>query len=74
MRDTWDVERDHVTLLTATERVLATDGQILFSTNKRRFELDVESLERSGLSADDVTTRTVPRDFERHGVPHRCWA
>jgi 23S rRNA (guanine2445-N2)-methyltransferase / 23S rRNA (guanine2069-N7)-methyltransferase len=73
MRDTWDVERDHVTLLTAIERVLAADGQILFSTNKRRFELDTESLERSGLSANDVTARTIPRDFERHGVPHRSW-
>ncbi len=73
MRDTWDVERDHVTLLTAIERVLATDGRILFSTSKRRFELDVESLERSGMTADDVTARTIPRDFERRTIPHRCW-
>jgi 23S rRNA (guanine2069-N7)-methyltransferase / 23S rRNA (guanine2445-N2)-methyltransferase len=73
MRDTWDVQRDHVTLLTAIERVLAADGQILFSTNKRRFDLDVESLERSGLTADDVTARTVPRDFERRSAPHHCW-
>ncbi len=73
MRDSWDVQRDHVTLLTATERVLATDGVIVFSTNKRRFELDAAALETSGLVAEDVTARTIPRDFERRALPHRCW-
>ncbi len=73
MRDTWDVQRDHVTLLTAIERVLSPDGLIVFSTNRRRFELDSEALASAGMATDDVTGRTIPRDFERRTLPHRCW-
>ena len=61
---TWDVQRDHAALL---DDVLAvTDRVVWFSTNAKRFKLE---LEHPGLV--DETHATTPPDF-RHR-PHRAW-
>ncbi len=73
MRDTWDVQRDHVALIEASARLLADDGTLVFSCNRRKFSLDVEALAAAGLVADDVTRRTIPKDFERTPGVHSCW-
>jgi 23S rRNA (guanine2445-N2)-methyltransferase / 23S rRNA (guanine2069-N7)-methyltransferase len=73
MDGTWDVQRDHVALLVAVKRALAPEGLIVFSCNKRRFDLDVEALADAGLAARDVAARTIPRDFERNPGVHACW-
>ena len=73
MRETWDVQRDHVALISRIADVLAPGGLVVFSCNRRRFELDVEALGAAGLSASDVTARTIPKDFERRPTVHSCW-
>lgn len=70
---TFDVQRDHVSLLEGCAGVLAPDGTIVFSCNRRRFELDTEALGGLGLEATDVTARTIPKDFERTPRVHSCW-
>ncbi len=73
MRETFDVQRDHVDLITDGAALLADSGTMIFSCNRRRFRLDTEALEVHGLAVRDVTRRTIPRDFEHaHGV-HACW-
>lgn len=71
MQATLDVQRDHVALIRATVRVLEDDGLLLFSSNRRGFRMDAEAL--SGLSVEDLGSRSVDADFSR-GVPHRLYA
>jgi 23S rRNA G2069 N7-methylase RlmK/C1962 C5-methylase RlmI len=63
---TWDIQRDHAALL---DDVLAVTNRVVwFSTNARRFKLELQ------LPADRVTDEThatTPPDF-RH-KPHRAW-
>ena len=70
MRDTFDVQRDHGALLTATLRLLAPGGTLYFSTNRQGFKLD------SNVAAcahfEDISARTLPEDFKRQR-PHQCW-
>ncbi len=73
MRDTWDVQRDHADLIVATARLLAPGGTLVFSCNRRKFSLDETALAAAGLVARDVTTRTIPKDFERTPGIHTCW-
>ena len=73
MQETWDVQRDHVSLITRTAEVLAPGGTLVFSCNRRKFTLDVDALELAGLSCEDVTARTIPKDFERRPSVHSCW-
>ena len=69
--DDFDVQRDHVRLLTGCAQRLAPGGMILFSNNFRRFQLDTAGLE--GLSVRDISASTIPFDFERNTRIHRAW-
>jgi 23S rRNA (guanine2445-N2)-methyltransferase / 23S rRNA (guanine2069-N7)-methyltransferase len=69
--DDFDVQRDHVRLLTLCGERLFADGTILFSNNFRRFKLDEAAL--SGFAIRDISTTTIPFDFERNPRIHRAW-
>ena len=71
MEQDFDVQRDHVQLLTLAAELLAPEGTIVFSNNYTRFRLD-----RDGLAAfeiEDIGRRTLPKDFERSPRIHACY-
>lgn len=70
MRDTFDVQRDHAGLIRACLQLLAPDGELLFSNNRRRFRLDPALHDEANIR--EISGQTVPDDFKRH-PPHRCW-
>ena len=70
MRETFDVQRDHVDLLRRTTALLSRDGELLFSNNRKGFRLDAQVCDLADV--EEITARTVPQDFRRH-APHRCW-
>ncbi|MGD8308962.1 MAG: bifunctional 23S rRNA (guanine(2069)-N(7))-methyltransferase RlmK/23S rRNA (guanine(2445)-N(2))-methyltransferase RlmL [Chromatiales bacterium] len=71
MTGTWDVQRDHPGMIRATAALLAPGGTLIFSTNHRRFRLDREAL--AGLEIEDISRRTLPRDFARNPRTHQCF-
>jgi 23S rRNA (guanine2445-N2)-methyltransferase / 23S rRNA (guanine2069-N7)-methyltransferase len=71
MAGTFDVQRDHVELLELCVRLLAPEGTLYFSCNRRRFKLDTAAL--AGLELRDLTAQTLDEDFKRPPAPHRCW-
>ncbi|MGH8587417.1 MAG: hypothetical protein ACREWE_14960 [Gammaproteobacteria bacterium] len=73
MRETFDVERDHIALIRAAARLLAPDGVMLFSTNRRHMKLDEPAIAALGLCIEDLTRATIPPDFARNPRVHRCW-
>lgn len=73
MEDCWDVQRDHIKLMTQLKRILTTDGTIVFSNNKRGFKMDFEGLAELGLQAENISHKTLPLDFERNPQIHNCW-
>ncbi|WP_394211315.1 bifunctional 23S rRNA (guanine(2069)-N(7))-methyltransferase RlmK/23S rRNA (guanine(2445)-N(2))-methyltransferase RlmL [Enterovibrio calviensis] len=73
MEDNFDVQRDHIKLMADLKRLLRTDGEIVFSNNKRNFKMDLEALGELGLSAQNITHRSIPLDFERNKQIHNCW-
>ena len=70
-RASFSVQRDHVDLLRGAAERLAPGGMIVFSNNYRRFELDGERLR--SFRIEDITAETIPRDFQRDPLIHRCW-
>ncbi|HEY5541528.1 MAG TPA: bifunctional 23S rRNA (guanine(2069)-N(7))-methyltransferase RlmK/23S rRNA (guanine(2445)-N(2))-methyltransferase RlmL [Coriobacteriia bacterium] len=73
MSETWDVQRDHAGLIIAIAELLSDDGLLVFSCNRRKFAFDLEGLTTAGLVCEDVTARTIPKDFERKPGVHSCW-
>ena len=71
MRRPFDVQKDHVWLLKKTARLLDRNGILLFSNNYRKFVMDRDSLKE--LEIEDITAKTLPRDFERTPNIHNCW-
>lgn len=66
-----DIQRDHVKLIGMAARLLAPGGTLVFSTNSRRFALETGAM--PDLAFDDITRRTIPKDFERNPRIHKCW-
>jgi 23S rRNA (guanine2445-N2)-methyltransferase / 23S rRNA (guanine2069-N7)-methyltransferase len=66
-----DVQRDHVGMIRRSLKLLRPGGRLVFSTNYTRFKLDAEAL--ADLSVEDLTARTIPKDFERNATVHRCF-
>ncbi|MDX2493731.1 MAG: bifunctional 23S rRNA (guanine(2069)-N(7))-methyltransferase RlmK/23S rRNA (guanine(2445)-N(2))-methyltransferase RlmL, partial [Desulfuromusa sp.] len=71
MDATFDVQRDHVDLLHKTVRLLALGGTLIFSNNLRKFRMDHDSLPE--MTIEDISTKTISLDFERHSRIHNCW-
>ena len=71
MQGVLDILRDHVELIDACMRLLATDGVLVFSTNAQKFKLDATLASRYAI--EDISRKTLPADFERNAKIHRCF-
>jgi 23S rRNA (guanine2445-N2)-methyltransferase / 23S rRNA (guanine2069-N7)-methyltransferase len=73
MDDTWDVQRDHVALLTDAKEGLKAGGKLFFSCNLRQFKLDNDAVAALGFNIEDITQKSIPEDFKRNQKIHKCW-
>jgi 23S rRNA (guanine2445-N2)-methyltransferase / 23S rRNA (guanine2069-N7)-methyltransferase len=73
MADVFDVQEDHVKLITHAASLLTADGILYFSTNFRRFKLDSEALTALALQVENISSASIPDDFERNPKIHYCW-
>lgn len=68
---TFDVQRDHVSLIKRAMNRLNHDGTLYFSNNFRGFELD-EQITRL-FHVEEISHWTVGQDFKRNQKIHRAW-
>lgn len=71
METSFDVERDQEVLLNAAMSVLAPDGVLYFSTNRRGFRLSPDVEQRYDVG--NISRDSIPMDFERNRDIHQCW-
>lgn len=69
MQQDFDIQRDHAGLIRSAIERLEPDGVLYFSTHAQRFALDPALAEQ--LAVEDISARTVPKDFERS--PHAAF-
>ncbi len=67
--DVWDVQKDHVRLISKLLQHLSPDGTLFFSSNFRRLKFDAEAI--PGVSRE-VTRQTLPEEFRNQRI-HRSW-
>lgn len=73
MENSFDVQRDHLALMKDLKRLLRHNGTIMFSNNKRGFQMDLAGLSALGLEAQEITAKTQSQDFARNRQIHNCW-
>ena len=67
----FDIQRDHFDLITMAMSRLAASGVLYFSTNYKRFVLDVRLAEFFDIK--NISEATIPYDFSRNRKIHMCW-
>jgi 23S rRNA (guanine2445-N2)-methyltransferase / 23S rRNA (guanine2069-N7)-methyltransferase len=73
MQQSWDVQRDHVSLLTQLADLLNKQGEMLFSTNLRQFKFDQNALGNTFSGMTNISGRILPQDFKRTPKIHQSW-
>lgn len=68
---TFDVQRDHISLLKRAMNRLSSGGVVYFSNNYRGFEMDEEIL--AMFDVVEITASTIAPDFKRNQKIHRAW-
>lgn len=66
-----DIQRDHGKMIDQCMSILAPGGQLVFSTNRRRFALDEHIAARYNVR--DISQQSIDRDFARHPDIHRTY-
>ncbi|NMP32284.1 bifunctional 23S rRNA (guanine(2069)-N(7))-methyltransferase RlmK/23S rRNA (guanine(2445)-N(2))-methyltransferase RlmL [Thalassotalea sp. M1531] len=73
MEDSFDVQRDHVDMITDAVKSLTDDGEIMFTNNKRNFKIDNDAMQELGLKVECLTDKTRDKDFARNKHIHNSW-
>ena len=73
MKEAFDVQRDHIQLLTWIKNILSPNGTLVFSNNKRGFKMDEVALIGLGLKAENISEKTLSPDFKRNKQIHNSW-
>lgn len=73
MKDAFDVQSDHIKLLTWVKKILSPSGTLIFSNNKRGFVMDEVGLIGLGLKAVNISDKTLSPDFKRNKKIHNSW-
>ena len=71
MDEAFDIQKDHVTLIHNAMTLLAPNGILYFSTNFRRFKMNLEALR--DFVIDDISKKMIADDFSRNSRIHYCW-
>lgn len=73
MEESFDVQRDHLKLMSDLKRLLRPEGTLVFSNNKRHFKMDLDCLAELGLQAKNISEQSRSKDFARNKQIHNCW-
>jgi 23S rRNA (guanine2445-N2)-methyltransferase / 23S rRNA (guanine2069-N7)-methyltransferase len=71
MEGSFEIQRDHVSLVKDVAALLAPEGVLYFSNNKRGFKMERDALR--GLAVEEITASTIPFDFARNPRIHNAW-
>ncbi len=73
MGESFDVQRDHVSLITDGMKSVAADGELMFTNNKRNFKMDFDAIAALGLNVQEMSDKTRDKDFQRNKHIHNSW-
>jgi 23S rRNA (guanine2445-N2)-methyltransferase / 23S rRNA (guanine2069-N7)-methyltransferase len=68
---TFDVQRDHIALINNAMKLLAPDGLLIFSCNKRKFKID-SALDQK-FQLENLGPASLDKDYERNPRIHQVW-
>ncbi len=67
----FDLQKNHPEMINRTANLLTNEGILIFSTNYKNFKLNQQAIQ--GLSVNNQSKQTLPKDFYRTANMHHCW-
>lgn len=67
----FNLQKQHILLITLCMKHLNKNGLLIFSNNYKRFKLDLPALDHYRVT--DLHKRTLPEDFKRRAGMYHCW-
>lgn len=71
MQELFDIQKDYIKIINNSEKILSTNGKIIFSCNLRSFKFTNEFFNDKFL-IEDISLKTIPQDF-RNSKIHYTW-
>jgi 23S rRNA (guanine2445-N2)-methyltransferase / 23S rRNA (guanine2069-N7)-methyltransferase len=71
MYEHWDVQEDHEKLINQVMNFLEEDGELIFSTNMKKFKISEQLSSR--FEVKNITAQTIDQDFQRRSNIHHCF-
>ena len=71
MSQDFDIQKDHIWLIDQCVSLLEVGGELVFSNNFQKFDMQVNSDEIKTVK--EITGQTHSLDFSRNNL-HRCWS
>ena len=71
MKSAFSVDDHYLELITDCLKLLSDGGELIFSTNSKKFKWQSEGLLAS-INAKEISAQTIPEDFKQ-SKPHRAW-
>lgn len=71
MDNIFDIQKDHLQLISEVMRLVDRGGELIFSTNLRSFKMDESLNERYTIK--DISLKTLPEDFKRNPRIRQCF-
>ncbi|MBA6264573.1 MAG: bifunctional 23S rRNA (guanine(2069)-N(7))-methyltransferase RlmK/23S rRNA (guanine(2445)-N(2))-methyltransferase RlmL [Colwellia sp.] len=73
MEDSFDVQSDHVSLITDAMKCVAENGELIFTNNKRNFKMDFDAVAALNFEVKSISELTRDKDFQRNKHIHNSW-
>jgi 23S rRNA (guanine2445-N2)-methyltransferase / 23S rRNA (guanine2069-N7)-methyltransferase len=73
MEDSFDVQSDHVALITDAMKCVAENGELIFTNNKRNFKMDFDAVAALNFEVKSISDLTRDKDFQRNKHIHNSW-
>ena len=73
MEDSFDVQSDHVALITDAMKCVADNGELVFTNNKRNFKMDFDAVAALNFDVKSISELTRDKDFQRNKHIHNSW-
>jgi len=73
MKKPFDIQKDYLDIIINSKKILNYNGNIIFSSSTRKFEINFNSIKEMKLYAIKITKKVQSKDFFKHSNFYHSW-
>ncbi|QCI22447.1 bifunctional 23S rRNA (guanine(2069)-N(7))-methyltransferase RlmK/23S rRNA (guanine(2445)-N(2))-methyltransferase RlmL, partial [Buchnera aphidicola] len=73
MNKSFELTRDYLNVIQDLKTILRVNGNIIFSSSKHNFQINLDALNKIKLSAKNITKKTQSKDYMNNSKLYHSW-